>query len=232
MSKTTASANAQINAQAMGLALVAQLKAFITQFITSQLKISEIDVAVLTEKLTAVTAVLDGDPASEGMQAFNKLISDITGLKASDVANTGRLRFVENALETLQQALDESTNLLTTTLEEQLPAANARLAAVQKALDELNSKIIAQQEALDRRLNELESKVGDATTESDLQNVLGAFAGGMETALWAGTEKPDGLPPLASGQRLPSAPDADGVVADDATDVDVLEATEVAVKTV
>lgn len=92
------------NEALLGGQLMIHMKSYIKLFIAEQNDLQNTDTQALAAKISEITSIIDGDPDSEGYQAFQGLLDDVSSLKADNTSNKTRLTAVETALNAVDQA--------------------------------------------------------------------------------------------------------------------------------
>lgn len=97
----------ETNEGLLGAQLMTHLKSYISLFVANSSGLQDIDIAALSAQVAEVTKVLDGDPESEGYQAFQSLLTDIATLKGDNTTNQSRLTAAESALNTMDTLMQQ-----------------------------------------------------------------------------------------------------------------------------
>ena len=88
----------------LGAALMQHLKSYIQLFVSETAALQDVDIGALSNKVTQIIGVVDGDPTSEGYQAFQGLLADVGALKTDNTSNKSRLTAVEASLLAIDAA--------------------------------------------------------------------------------------------------------------------------------
>lgn len=94
----------ETNESLLGAGLIQHLKSYINLFVSETAALQDIDISALSAKVTEIVNVVDGDPNSEGYQAFQGLLTDVATLKTDNTSNKARLTAVETALNVMDAA--------------------------------------------------------------------------------------------------------------------------------
>lgn len=94
----------ETNEGLLGAGLIQHLKSYINLFVSEQVAMTNVDLGALSAKIAEIVNIVDGDPASEGYQAFQGLLTDVSGLKTDNSSNKTRLTAVEAALTAMDVA--------------------------------------------------------------------------------------------------------------------------------
>lgn len=94
----------ETNEGLLGAGLMQHLKSYIQLFVSEQAGLQDVDIDALSAKVTSILSVVDGDPDSEGYQAFQSIIDDVALLKTDNSSNKTRLTAVETALTAIDAA--------------------------------------------------------------------------------------------------------------------------------
>lgn len=188
----TTQTQAENNESLLGQSLIQHLKAYIQTFVSEQASLQDVDIEALSAKVTQIINVVDGDPESEGYQAFQGLLTDVANLKTDNTSNKSRLTAVETALNEMDTAwkaeiarVESESKTRDTALGVRIDGIEAQIAQyaatrLEKDTDhdgrlatleafKTNISTLLQQE-IDRALAkeaELQSAINDNTTEID-----------------------------------------------------------------
>lgn len=94
----------ETNEGLLGAGLMQHLKSYIQLFVSEQAGLQDVDIEALSAKVTSILGVVDGDPDSEGYQAFQSILDDVVLLKTDNSSNQTRLTAVETALTAIDAA--------------------------------------------------------------------------------------------------------------------------------
>ena len=100
----TTQAQVENNEGLLGAGLIQHLKSYINLFVSEQVALTNVDLGALSAKIAEIVNIVDGDPDSEGYQAFQGLLTDVSGLKTDNTSNKSRLTAVEAALSAMDTA--------------------------------------------------------------------------------------------------------------------------------
>lgn len=132
----TTQAQIEQNEALLGAGLMQHLKSYIQLYVSQKAALQDVDITELSSKIAQIVSVIDGDPASEGYQAFQGLLSDVATLKTDNTSNKQRLTAVESALLAMDSAWRAEIARVETESKARDNALGARIDALQTSVSE------------------------------------------------------------------------------------------------
>lgn len=149
----------QSNENVLGAVLIAHLKEYIQLFMQDSFDLQQIDINDLTQKITNLNNVLDGDNTSEGFQIFMQLQQAVQNLQSSDAAQAAAITNLQSALATATADLTARINQVESDAQAARDAINARVSTLENQHTAFVQATLAKDNTQDTTLANHETRI-------------------------------------------------------------------------
>lgn len=184
----------EANEAILGAGLMQHLKEYIKVFVSKEAALQNVDISALTAKVTQIIDVVDGDPNSEGYQAFQGLLSDVAALKGDNTSNKSRLTAVEAQLGVIDAAWRAEIQRVETESKARDTALGLRIDGVEGQIAQYAATRLEKDTEHEGRLATLESfKTSISGLLQDEVNRALAKEAELQAAINANSDEIDGI---------------------------------------
>ena len=157
----------ETNEALLGAGLMQHLKEYIKLYVNNAASLQDIDITALSNQVSQIISVVDGDPESEGYQAFQGLLSDVAALKTDNTSNKSRLNAVEAALNVMDAAWKAEILRVESESKARDTALSNRIDNVEQTITDYAATRLAKDVEHDGKIAALEA--GQATIVASIQ---------------------------------------------------------------